>query len=228
MENVYSIKKKSNKPLEIDAQQRVSAQATVKHRQFILFKPGCYFCWAQLSFFVGRMRQPDDPWNLRHHCKRERVRRHCRGHREVQTPQPLALGCHRRPRRFRSARCDSLLSWFRRACPLREAEVQAEGMDHLAIILVLYAVVAILSALSASRGPGCWAWVVMRTRSYRSSPWHWLFIHKSAKIFSLRNFSFSNFYVGRALPAIINLNILTCISKRSKIKKSCPIIWEND
>ena len=52
MENVYSIKKKSNKPLEIDAQQRVSVQATVKHRQFILFKPGCYFCWAQLSFFV--------------------------------------------------------------------------------------------------------------------------------------------------------------------------------
>src|SRR3990167_2704393 len=55
MENVYSIKKKSNKPLEIDAQQRVSVQATVKHRQFILFKPGCYFCWAQLSFFVSQV-----------------------------------------------------------------------------------------------------------------------------------------------------------------------------
>jgi len=52
MESVYWIKKKSNKPLEIDAQQRVSVQATVKHRQFILFKPGRYFCWAQLSFFV--------------------------------------------------------------------------------------------------------------------------------------------------------------------------------
>ena len=55
MENVYSIKKNSNKPLEIDAQQRVSVQATVKHRQLILFKSGCYFCWAQLSFFITRV-----------------------------------------------------------------------------------------------------------------------------------------------------------------------------
>ena len=66
MENVYSIKKRSNKPLEIDAQQRVSVQATVKHRQFILFKHGCYFCWAQLSFFViGPFVQAWSQWILK-------------------------------------------------------------------------------------------------------------------------------------------------------------------
>ncbi|MEB2310014.1 MAG: type II toxin-antitoxin system RelE/ParE family toxin [Candidatus Brocadiaceae bacterium] len=58
-------KEKSDKLLEIDAQERVSVQAIVKHRQFVLFKPGCYLCWAQLSFIVARLRKELICWIIR-------------------------------------------------------------------------------------------------------------------------------------------------------------------